>query len=57
MGIWLGQRGIDGINKYKWVLDELRLWKKALSQDEMEEVKGLLQRLVTAVKPPEEEES
>jgi hypothetical protein len=29
----------------------------ALSQDEMEEVKGLLQRLATAVKPPEEEES
>jgi DNA-binding MarR family transcriptional regulator len=29
----------------------------ALSQDEIEEVKGLLQRLATAVKPQEEEES
>lgn len=29
----------------------------ALSQDEMEEVKGLLQRLATAVKPPQEKES
>lgn len=35
MGIWLGQRGIDGINKYTGFLDEFRLWNRVLSVDEI----------------------
>ena len=35
MGIELGQRGIDGINKYTGLMDEFRFWQKALSKDEI----------------------
>lgn len=35
IGVELGQRGVDGINKFKGVLDEFRLWRKALSANEI----------------------
>ena len=34
IGIYLGQK-INGTDRYKGILDEFRLWKRALSQDEI----------------------
>ena len=37
IGIQIGQRGVDGVNKFIGSLDEFRLWKKALTINEIQE--------------------
>jgi sialidase-1 len=49
-GIHLGQR-VDGQNKYKGVLDEFRLWTRALSQDEIKKIMTQGQAAILPVHP------
>lgn len=49
-GIHLGQR-VDGQNKYKGVLDEFRLWTRALSRDEIKTIMTQGQAEILAVHP------
>ena len=49
IGIQIGQRGVDGINKFIGSLDEFRLWKKALTSNEIEE--NMTKDVSSAVRP------
>ena len=51
MGIDLGQRGLDGVNKFKGVLDEFRFWGKALDANEVKTNMASNKSKILAVQP------